>query len=130
MKETAVSSLNGQIVPLLLGVLVVGIVVATVSGKSLPLLNSPKAAMIAVLVIGLAMCAPGIGAVAASGQWLSPLAIIGYLLGAAILGIGIASIAGWKLPFIAGESQALIAVAGLMAVKFVIGTAGMLLRWL
>jgi hypothetical protein len=132
VKETAVSSsINGQLVPFLLGIVVVGIVLVIASGnKSIPLLSNPKLALIAIFVIGFAMCTNGIGAVAASGKWTSPIGILGILLGIAILVIVIAALAGWKLPFIEGDTQAIIAVTGLIGVKFLIGTVSMLLRWL
>ena len=77
------------------------------------------------------MCgAGGIGQVGASGRWASPLAIAGYLLGAGILVVMIAAFAGWKLPLAGDESQAVATVAGLMLVKYLIGTASYFLGWL
>jgi len=121
---------NDMLVPLALGLVIAGIAYATLAGKPLPLISGPRAALIAMLVIGMAMCSTGIGQVAASGRWASPLAIVGYLLGAAILVVIGAAFAGWKLPLIAGETQAVAAVAILIAVKFLIGTASSLFHWL
>jgi hypothetical protein len=78
----------------------------------------------------MAMCMSGIGQVAASGRWGSPLAIAGYLLGAAILLIIFSVFAGWKLPLITGELQAVAAVGILIAVKYLIGTASFFFHWL
>jgi len=116
--------------PLLLGGVVAVIVFAGLSGKSLPLINSPKASLIALLVVGMAMCTGGIGQVGASGKWASPLAIIGILLGVLILVIIIAALAGFKLPVITGDIQAITAVGILIAIKFVIGTVGYFFHWL
>jgi hypothetical protein len=48
------------------------------------------AAVLSVVFIGMIMCMQGgIGRLAASGEWLQPLSVIGYLLGAAIIVIGV-----------------------------------------
>ncbi len=121
---------SGIFVPLALGLVIAGIVYATLNGKQLPLISSPRGALIAILVIGFAMCMPGIGQVGASGRWASPLAILGILLGAAILVIILATFTGWKLPLISNEIQAVAAVAILIAVKWMIGTASFFFHWL
>lgn len=124
MKGNTMNSFTSLWLPLGLGIVVAIIVFATIGGKSLPLINSPKAGLIALLVVGMAMCTGGIGQVGASGKWTSPLAIIGILLGILILVIIIAALTGLKLPLIAGQVQAVTAVGILIAVKFLIGTVG------
>lgn len=121
---------NQLIVPLALGLASAGVVFAALAGKSLPLISGPRAALIAVLIIGMAACTGGIGQVAASGRWLSAPAILGYLLGLAILVVTVAALAGWRLPFIQSETQALAIVAALMAVKFLIGIPAYFFHWL
>ncbi len=59
-----------------------------------------------------------------------PLAIAGYLLGAAVLLVIVSVFTGWKLPLIQGETQAVAAVGGLILVKYLIGTAGFFLHLL
>ncbi len=118
------------LVPLGLGLLAALIVSAALAGKTLPLISGPKAALLALLVVGMAMCSGGIGQVGASGRWASPLAITGYILGALLLVVIAAGLFGWKLPLVQDERQAVAAVAGLMAVKFVLGTAGYFLHLL
>jgi len=130
MKGKTMSMTSSIFVPLFLGIVVAGIVFASQAGRALPLISTPRASLIALLVVGMAMCAGGIGQVGASGRWTSPLAILGYLLGAVILIIIIAALAGWKLPLIADQRQAAAAVGILIAVKFVIGTAGYFLKLL
>jgi hypothetical protein len=79
----------------------------------------------------MTMCAAGgIGQVGASGRWASPLAIVGYLLGVAILGVAISVFTGWKIPMIAGETQAVAVVGILTAIKYLIGTASFIFHWL
>jgi hypothetical protein len=131
MKETTLSSVNVLVVPIVLAVLAAGIVYAAVTGKQVPLISSPRSALIGLLVIGFLMCAAGgINQVGVSGKWASPLAIWGYLCGTAILVVAVAAFAGWKLPWIAGDRQAVMAIGGLMTVKFVIGTLGYLFHLL
>lgn len=130
MKGNTVTVTNHLIVPLALGLVCAGIVYSTLAGKTLPLISSPRAALIALLVIGMAACMGGIGQVGASGRWASPLAMTGYLLGAAILVVFIAAFAGWKLPYVQSETQAVAAVAILMVIKFLIGIPSYFFHWL
>lgn len=130
MKGNVMNSFTSVWLPLALGIVVAIIVFATSTGKPLPLINSPKASLIALLVVGMAMCTGGIGQVGASGKWTSPLAIIGILLGILILVIIIASLTGLKLPLIGEQVQAVVAVGLLIAVKFLIGTTSYFFHWL
>jgi hypothetical protein len=130
MKGNTMSITSNLIVPMALGLVCAGIVYSTLAGKALPLISSPRAALIALLVIGMAACMGGIGQVSASGRWASPLAIAGYLLGAVILVVFIAAFAGLKLPFVQNETQAVAAVAVLMAAKLVIGIPSYFFHWL
>ena len=130
MKGNTMNFTSSVFVPLVLGLVVAGIVYATLTGRQLPLISGPRAAVIAVLLVGIAMCLPGIGRVAASGRWLSPMGILGSLLGIVILVLVASVFTGWKLPLIAGETQVLTAMAVLIGVKFLIGTAGFFLRLL
>jgi len=130
MKGNTMNTFSNLLMPLSLGVVVGVIVFAALTGKMLPLIGSPRASLIALLIVGMAMCMGGIGQVGASGRWASPLAILGYLLGATILIIIISSFAGWKLPLIAGETQAVAAVGILIAIKFLVGTLSFFFHWL
>jgi hypothetical protein len=131
MKGNTMNFTNGILVPLVLGILAAVIVFSAVTGKQLPLISTPRMALIALLVVGMTMCAMGgIGQVGASGRWASPLAIIGYLLGACILVVILSAFTGWKLPLIQGEAQTVLAVGVLMLVKYVIGTVGFFLHLL
>lgn len=130
MKGNTMNLTNNIIVPLALGLVCAGIVYATLAGKSLPLISGPRAALIALLVLGMAACMGGIGQVGASGRWLSPLAIVGHVLGAVILVVIASAFAGWKLPLVQNETQAVAAVAILMAVKFLIGIPSYFFHWL
>jgi hypothetical protein len=131
MKENTLSNTNSLILPLILGITAAVVVYAALSGKQLPLIGGPRAALIALLIIGMAMCTlGGIGEVGASGKWASPLAIVGYLLGAGILLVIASVFTGWKLPLVQSETQAVALVGGMMLVKYLIGTASHFLHLL
>jgi hypothetical protein len=69
-----------------LGILAALLVFAVLTGRKVPLLTSDRAALLALVVIGMIMCTQGgIGRVSASGTWLHPFSFLGYLLGAAIV---------------------------------------------
>ena len=130
MKTNTLSISNTLALPLVLGAAAAVIVYAALTGKQLPLIGSPKAALIALLIVGMAMCTSGIGQVSASGKWTSPLAIVGDLLGAGILVVVASVFTGWKLPLIQGETQAVAVVGGMILVKYLIGTASFFLHLL
>jgi hypothetical protein len=105
---------------LIVAVLFAAVVFVSLTGKRVPLLSNPRAAMAVLLVLGLAMCTiSGINRVAALGQWTHPLSMLGYLLGAVILVVAAAAIFGWKLPWIQSDAQAVVIVAALTAAKIV-----------
>ena len=131
MKGKTMNAFTHLALPMILGMVVAVIVFAAFNGKTLPMINTPHASLIALLIVGLTMCIlGGIGQIGAAGRWDSPVAIIGILLGSAILVVIIPALAGWKLPLIPGESQAIAAVGILMGIKFLIGTASFFFHWL
>lgn len=96
------------------------VVLIGATGRKVPVLSNIRVDIVLVLVIGMAICAQGgIGRVAATGQWVHPLSIVGYVLGGLILLIALAVFLGWKLPFIASNQQALLAIALLVCLKMV-----------
>jgi hypothetical protein len=116
--KTASASSPLSLTVLLMALLFAGVVFVAVTGKRVPLISNPRGAMIALLVLGMAICSMGgIGRVAALGEWTHPLSILGILLGAGILFIGAATIFGLRLPFIQSDLQAVIIVAVLAVVK-------------
>jgi hypothetical protein len=89
-----------------------------VTGKKVPLLSNVRMDIVLLVVIGMIICSQGgIGRVAATGEWSHPLSIIGYILGGLILLITLAVFVGWKLPLIANDQQALLAIAILASLK-------------
>jgi uncharacterized protein YqgC (DUF456 family) len=114
---------NGLILPIILGLVIALIAYANLSNRSLPFISNPKQALVAILIIGMTMCAlGGIGQVGASGKWASPLAIIGYILGTGLLVVIIGGLAGWKIPYATNPHDAVNAASLLILGKFIIGT--------
>jgi hypothetical protein len=66
----------------------------------------------------MAICTQGgIGRVAAIGAWSHPLSIVGYILGGLILLVTVTVFAGWKLPYIQSDQQALLDIAAIAGLK-------------
>lgn len=103
---------------IVMSLLIIGALVAAFSTKKVPLLSSARIDLVILIVLGMAMCTQGgIGCVAALNAWAHPLAIVGYILGAAILLVAGAVFFNVKMPFITDDRQALLLVAGLIGLK-------------
>ena len=103
-----------------LAVLFAAVTFIGVTGRKVPLLSNVRVDIVLLVLIGMAICTQGgIGRVASTGEWTHPLSIIGYLLGGLILLITLFVFVGWKLPFIANNGQALLAIAILAGLKVV-----------
>lgn len=120
MKANAITSTGNSTTTILLGILAAALVFAVLTDRKVPLIASERAALIVLVVIGMAMCSNGIGRVAAAGAWAHPLSIIGYLLGAVILVVAGAAILGKPLPLVPDVHQAIIVVSALGVVKLVV----------
>lgn len=103
-----------------LALLFVVITFIGVTGKKVLMLSNIRVDIILLVIIGMTICSQGgIGRIAATGQWTHPLSIIGYLLGGLILIITMSVFTGWKIPYIANDQQALLAIAILASLKVV-----------
>ena len=110
------------ITPTIIGLALLFAVVAYigVTDKKIPLLSNVRLDIVLLVLIGLTICTQGgIGRIAATGQWSHPQAILGYILGSLILLITLAVLAGWKLPYIQSDQQALLMIAILAGLKVV-----------
>jgi hypothetical protein len=123
MKTNSISTGGSNLAVIALGILAALLVFAVLTGRKVPLLSTDRAALLALVVIGMIMCTQGgIGQVSASGAWLHPLSILGYLLGATIVLIGIAALFGKNIPPLTSFYQSFTAVAVIAAVKLVLTT--------
>lgn len=76
-----------------------------------------KAAVVVVVLVGMALCSSGIGKVAAAGAWLDPRAITAYVLGVAALIVAVGALIGAPLPLLGSPWAAAMAVAAVILVK-------------
>jgi hypothetical protein len=105
---------------LVLALLAAVVVFIGATGKKVPVLSNVRVDIVLLVILGMAICTQaGIGRIAATGEWAHPLAIVGYVLGGLILLITLAVFAGWKLPWIQNDQQALLAIALLAVVKVI-----------
>jgi hypothetical protein len=105
---------------LVLALLAAAVVFIGASGRKVPILSNVRVDIILLVLLGMSICTQaGIGRIAATGEWSHPLAIVGYVLGGAILIVATSVFIGWKLPFIQNDQQALIAIAILAGLKIV-----------
>jgi hypothetical protein len=110
------------ITPTILGLIVLAaaVVFIGVTGKKVPVLSNIRIDIILLVILGMTICTQaGIGRIAATGQWTHPQAIVGYILGGLILLVTLCTFVGWKLPYIANDQQALLAIAILASLKIV-----------
>ena len=123
MKANTLSPGGTNLAVITLGFLAVLLVITVVTGRKVPLLASDRAALLGLVIIGMAICSQaGIGRVSARGEWAHPLSIIGYVLGAAIILIGIAALFGKNIPPLTSFYQSFIAVTVIAAVKLTLTT--------
>jgi hypothetical protein len=127
MKTTSMSLMGNAVTTIVLGALAAVLVLGTLTGRKIPFISSDRMALIVLVVLGMTMCARGIGRVAAQGEWAHPLAIVGYLLGALILVVAGALLIGKPLPLITTTRQAILAVAVLSGAKLVVSALHRLL---
>lgn len=96
------------------------IVVAVLAGFNERLGIDDTVAFWGLFLVGVALCGAGpLGQGAAYGWW-NPLHIAGYLLGVALVLLGVAVLFEIALPGIATVQAAIVIVAGLMVVKGVL----------
>jgi hypothetical protein len=123
MKTSTMSAGGTNLAVIALGILAALLAFAFFTGKKLPLLANDRAALLAFVVVGMLMCSQGgIGRMSASGAWLHPLSILGYVLGAAIIVIGIAALFGRHIPPLTSYYQSFTVVAVIAAIKLVLTT--------
>jgi hypothetical protein len=115
---------------------------AAVGGRALPLVGTGHGALIAVAVIGMTGCAvAGISQTATFG-WTNPVMILGSVLGVVALAVIAAGFFGWDgvlrpmasvvpggvLAAATTEQLALVALSGMIALKFLINLGFALVR--
>ena len=123
MKTNTMSTSGINLAVIALGILAALLIFAVFTGRKVPLLTSDRAALLALVIIGLLMCSQGgIGRVSASGSWLHPFSIIGYVLGAIIIVMGIAALFGKNIPPLTSYYESFTVVAMIAAFKLLLTT--------
>jgi len=123
MKTNTVTPSGTSIIPIALGIVAAVLIFLVLTGRKVPLLTTDRASLLALVVIGMIICSgAGISRVAATNAWLHPLSIISYLLGAAIIAVGIAALFGKNIPPLTNYYQSFLAVSIISVVKLVLTT--------
>jgi len=115
--NTATSSTNG-IITLVLGLLAAGLVFLVLTGRDVPIVGNGAGALLALGIIGIAMCTlSGIGSVQSTLGWTHPLTIVGSILGVAALLVVVLPLLGVHLSLIPDTRSAVLVLAVIMLVK-------------
>ncbi len=115
--NTMTSPANG-IITLVLGLLAAGLVFMVLTGRDVPIVGNGAGALLALDIIGIAMCTlSGIGSVQSTLGWTHPLTIIGSILGVAALLVVVLPLLGVRLPLVADTRSAVLALAVIMLIK-------------
>lgn len=120
MESNTVSTHNinpGMIVLLLAAA---GLIFLVLTGKKVPFVNSDRAALLVLIALGMTLCTPGIGRIAANHAWLHPFSILSCIIGAGILVIGFAAVFGKVLPPLENYHQAFILISILAGIKLIL----------
>jgi hypothetical protein len=104
-----------------LGIVAIVFVAIYLIGWKVPLVTSDRAAFLWLTAIGFGMCMLGMGRTAVGLGWTHPITLLGIVLGSVLVLLVIAVLAGWRLPLIAGDRAAFLAVAVLGLVKWGLG---------
>ncbi len=121
MKANSVSPSGTNVLPIILGILAAALVFMVLTGRKVPLLTGERASLLALVAIGMVICAnAGIGPMAAKHAWFHPFSIIAYVLGAVIVAIGLAAVFGKNIPPLTGYHQSFIAVTLISVLKLVL----------
>lgn len=113
------SSQGGSVVvEVVLGLVAAAIVFTTVTGRRLPFLATDRAAFIALVVVGVALC--GMGMRIGTYGWVGPFQLLGMLIGLVALAVIGAVFFGIKVPYITSDRAAIIALGAIIGLKFVV----------
>lgn len=126
MNTNSSQTLGNNIVVLILGILALVLVYAVVTGSNItmPVISTDRAALIALLVVGVAMCAVGgIGPSISQYGWSHPVTIIGSIVGLLTLVVVLAVLLGLQLPIITSERAAFLLVTGVIIGKLLFNAA-------
>ncbi len=115
--NTAAPFTNG-IITLVLGLLAAGLVFLVLTGRDVPIVGNGAGALLALGLIGIAMCTlGGIGPTQTALGWAHPLTIVGSILGVLALLLVALPLFGVRLPLVTDTRSAVLALTIVMLVK-------------
>jgi hypothetical protein len=118
MTTNTMTSPVNSIITLALGLLAAGLVFMILTGRDVPIVGNGAGALLALGIIGIAMCTlSGIGSVQGTLGWTHLLTIIGSILGVAALLVIVLPLLGVHLPLIPDTRSAVLALAVIILVK-------------
>jgi len=122
-KFSFTSIFQSVVIPTVFMAAIAWITIFYYSYHAMPIMITSKAVMIMILILALSMCSlNGINHVIKSGQWKSPMSIIGAILGIKIVVLLVTGILGWHFPFLRFDRDTLLAAGIIIAVKYILGT--------
>lgn len=124
--ETSASTTEIKVSPavtVFLIVLAVAVVALGLTGVSLPLMRTDKAAVIVLFAVGFMLCALGPAShVPKKGGWPSPIAIPGFVFGMAAIAVLLTVLTSIRLPMITDARSAFIALTVVLGIKMALAT--------
>ena len=118
MTTNAGTSPANSIITLALGLLAAALVFMILTGRDVPIVGNGAGALLALGLIGIAMCTlGGIGPTQSALGWTHSLTIIGSILGVLAVLMVALPLLGVQLPLIADTRSAVLALAVIMLVK-------------
>ena len=111
--------------PAMLGLLAAALILVVLANANaqLPLISNDRGALVALVVVGMAMCSVGgIGKAIGLYGWKHPITLAGNALGVLILVVFAAVLLGIPLPLIASDRAAFVAITLIGAIKVAIIT--------
>ena len=117
MKTNQLSTGVNLVISIGLVVLAAVLAFRALTGMKIPLITSDRTALLAIFLIGFAMCGLGISRISATGQWSHPLTIIGYVLGLLAMLFAAAGYFGSHFAFVHDPRGAMIAVLAVIMLK-------------
>ncbi len=111
----------------LLGLVALLLAAPVLAGWQVPWIGGERGAFIALWAIGFGMCVGGMGRVVARLGWTHPVTLIGIALGILVLLLAVGVLAGWGVPLLPNLRGAFTAAVAVIAIKWVLARASILL---
>ena len=120
MNENTVSVNANTIALVALGVVGALLVLAVLSGKPIPLISRGRGDFVALLIIGIAMCALGPLRTIQPQEWAQPMNVVAIVLGTLALLLGVAVLTGIRVPLISNHRTAFVVLVIVILAKVVL----------